>query len=162
MSAVVLATVAVVASAAAPARAVQDLFGGDSASAGWRGPALITTKAAVLCFGTGPLANGTQVSALRRSTDSGTTWSAAEVLPFVGPQPMYDPWTNTVVVLFKRVPPPGSPRECSVYCGRWVSKSVDDGRTWSTPVLAAEGNATWGNVLASGIALQQGTGGGRG
>ena len=148
-----LFTLANVATTAAPV--VQDLFGADSSSGGWRGPALITTNTSVLIFGTGPLANGTKVSALRRSIDNGATWSAAEVLPFIGPQPLYDPTTNTVIVLFKRVPR-GSPRQCSVFCGRWVSNSTDDGRTWSTPVPAAEGNTTWGNGLASGIALKYG------
>ena len=98
------------ATTAAAAR-VQDLFGADSSSGGWRGPAVIATKTSVLVFGSGPLANGTKVSALRRSMDNGATWSAAEVLPFLGPQPLYDPSTNTVVVLFKRVPR-GSPRQC--------------------------------------------------
>ena len=47
---------------------------------------------------------------------------------------------------------------CANVCSRHVTRSTSDGRTWSEPIPAGEGNETWGNELASGIALRFGDG----
>jgi len=141
--------------AAPRAPVVHDLFGADSSAGGWRGPALVTTNASVLIFGSGVLPSGAKGQALRRSTDSGASWSSPEVLPYPGMQPMYDPDSGDVVSLVHL--PHNTSHSCAAACGHFATRSSDDGRSWSVPTpVGGLANTTWGNGLASGVALRKG------
>lgn len=79
------------------------------------------------------------------------------MLPAVGvAQPIYDPVADSVLVLHRGPAPANG--TCEQICGRWVSKSTDDGATWSPPTPAGQGDvgATWGSGLAHGVALRGG------
>ena len=71
-------------------------------------------------------------------------------------QAMYDPKSDAVLVLHRHPAPVNG--SCEQICGRWVSKSTDDGSSFSDPVPAGKGDigATWGSGLAHGIALRSG------
>ena len=119
----------------------------------YRFPSFISTRKSVLLFASGP--RGVEI---RRSTDSGGSFSTPwQMRPTVGvAQAMYDPGTDAVLVLHRHPAPANG--TCEQICGRWVSKSTDDGSSFSDPIQAGTGDigATWGSGLAHGIALQSG------
>ena len=100
---------------------------------------------------------------LRRSHDDGNTWE--EAIPILvdptnrtefGGAPVVDPATGDVLFVFEK-----SGGHCGG-CAQWLTRSSDNGKTWTTPQPAnvsgsgQPANATWGGALASGIALKNG------
>ena len=106
------------------------------------------TNTSVLLFAAGPPPGtkgspGVGVAAVRRSTDNGASWSAAELLPEWGrtwgvqeqggqlqswPQVLHDPATDSVLAFFHRPQPSAAPGSCAATCSRHVARSTDEGR----------------------------------
>lgn len=141
----------------------------------YRGPSLVTTpNGTLLAFVLGALHRhdgSPTIVYVRRSLDSGSTWSAAAPVlldpsnrtHFTGAA-VVDAATHTVHYLFQE--DVAGEKNCTTGCVQRIVSSRDDGLSWSQPALAklAPGqpaNATWGKALGSGIALRRGPHAGR-
>lgn len=114
----------------------------------YRIPAVVTTaKGTVLAFCEGRRNSSSDYGdidiVVKRSGDKGATWSAQQVIVDNGtmscnnPTPIIDLATNTLVMVFTKHP--GEVREDEILSGKaapctvWVTKSTDDGMTWTAP-----------------------------
>jgi sialidase-1 len=81
---------------------------------------------------------------LRRSTDSGATWGAAQVVVDDGPNtagnpcPVVEPGSGAILLLMTRNLGEDSEEEIMSRTGKgsrevWIARSADDGATWSKP-----------------------------
>ena len=133
----------------------------------YRIPGLVqTTKGTLLAFVQGRMhrtdATPTIVY-MRRSTDGGATW--AEPVPILSDptnrtdylgEPIVDPATGAIHFLWSG----DNGTRCSA-CYLHITSSADDGLSWapSRPLpmnRSQPANASWGGLLASGIALARG------
>ena len=136
----------------------------------YRGPSLVTTpNGTLLAFVLGALHQhdgSPTIVYVRRSLDSGSTWSAAAPVlldpsnrtHFTGAA-VVDAATHTVHYLFQA--DVAGEKNCTTGCVQRIVSSRDDGLSWSQPALAKlapeqPANATWGKALGSGIALTRG------
>ena len=113
----------------------------------YRIPALVvTTSGTVLAFAEGRLHGGGDAGEIhllmRRSTDGGRSWEPSRVVTAEpgftngNPAPVVDRSTGDVVLLLTRNPADKDETEICAGDGArtvWVTRSADDGRTWSTP-----------------------------
>jgi len=137
------------AAAAEEAISKQVLFrAGDGGYFGYRIPALVVTKSGTLlafCEArkTSLSDSGDIDTVLRRSTDGGRTWSAMQVVADAGPDTCGNPCPvvdrDSGTILLPLTQNKGDGPEPKILKGEapprtvWLTKSTDDGRTWSPP-----------------------------
>jgi hypothetical protein len=103
----------------------------------------------LLTYHCGPWTNGSDVFygddiAIRRSTDNGDTWSAAEIIK--GSQPDYYGFCNPQILVLKNgwlmlaYAGRGKPDD-NTHDNVQVKISKDEGQTWGDPVIAAQGRS---------------------
>ena len=173
----VLFSLAVAAGAAAEL-SQQDIFvGGQDGYRTYRIPSLLVTKKGTLlafCEGrkNGPGDSGDIDLLLKRSTDSGKTWSSQQVIwddaanTCGNPCAVVDQKTGTVVLLATHNPGTANEKQISgkkATASRtvWLLQSTDDGSTWSKPldITASVKDRLWGWYATGpgvGIQIQQG------
>ncbi len=115
----------------------------------FRIPAIVTTlQGTVLAFCEGRRGSVSDYGdidlVLKRSTDKGETWSPLQLVIDDGtyscnnPAPIVDKTSGTIVLVFTKHP--GEDTESEILngtappCTVWVTRSTDDGLTWSSPV----------------------------
>lgn len=138
----------ILAAAALPAAEIDLFRAGEGGYHTYRIPALITTRSGTLlafCEGRrgGAGDTGDIDLLVRRSTDSGKTWSPQRVIADMAgdtvgnPTPVIDRKTGTILLLLTANP--GSTTERQIIEGAqpsrtvWIMRSQDDGQSWSAP-----------------------------
>src|SRR5258708_5567569 len=158
----VLFSLAVAAGSAAELRQ-QDIFvGGQDGYRTYRIPSLLVTKKGTLlafCEGrkNGPGDSGDIDLLLKRSSDSGKTWSSQQVIwddeanTCGNPCAVVDQKTGTVLLLATHNPGASNEKQISGKKGTasrtvWLLQSTDDGSTWSKPldITASVKDRLWG------------------
>jgi sialidase-1 len=164
----------------APARAPRftDVYvAGDDGYHTYRIPAVIATpKGTLLAFAearrSGAADAGDIDLVLKRSADTGASWSAMQMVgdngpnTFGNPCPVVDAQTGVVWLLSTQNR--GTDKEKDIIAGTsagtrtvWAMKSADDGRTWSTPVditpAVKRADWTW-YATGPGVGIQTRTG----
>jgi sialidase-1 len=152
----------------------QDVFvAGKDGYHTYRIPALIvTTNKTLLAFCEGRKHSRSDTGdidlLLKRSTDGGKTWGARQVVWDDGPNtcgnpcPVVDEQTGTIWLLLTHNP--GNMREAQIKVREpsgtrtvWVSRSDDDGKTWSAPadITSSTKDPAWGwYATGPGVGIQ--------
>jgi sialidase-1 len=162
---------------------LKDVFvGGQEGFPVYRIPALITTrKGTLLAFAEGRQSLNDQSKnqiVLKRSTDSGASWQALQVIAQDGvnslnnPQAVIVGTTGRIILMYQRYPPTHSESKVATgvtgtnICTSWIMYSDDDGVTWTKPCdNTAEVKRSTATSLASGpgigVELRRGPNAGR-
>jgi sialidase-1 len=178
----VLTSAGIVIAAQAPQRPAEprmtDVYvAGEGAYHTYRIPSVIATpKGTLLAFAEGRRANASDAGdidlVLKRSMDSGASWSELQVIGDDGPNtvgnpcPVVDSVTGAVWLLTTHNL--GTDREKEIIAGTshggrtvWAMKSEDDGRTWSAPVeitsSVKQSDWTW-YATGPGVGIQMAVG----
>jgi sialidase-1 len=137
------------AQAGAPPVQTEVFRAGEGGYQSYRIPALIrTAKGTLLAFCEGRRNSRSDTGdidiLLRRSLDDGTTWEPAQLVADMGadtignPAPVVDRRTGTILLLLTSNPGPATEAQISAANAEvnrtvWISRSTDDGATWSRP-----------------------------
>jgi len=137
------------AQAAAPPVQTELFRAGEGGYQSYRIPALIrTAKGTLLAFCEGRRNSRSDTGdidiLLRRSLDDGKTWQPVQLVADMGadtignPAPLVDRKTGTILLLLTSNPGPATEAQISsanatVNRTVWISRSADDGATWSAP-----------------------------